>query len=117
MLTVGNMPTAITAIDKNVKQSHLAFGESWNLEKVSSCFSPLLPPSDHVSLQATEEKYVVTPEVSEASIVIKNTKEPPLTLTIHLTSPVVREEMEKLSAGGKLQHQGWKHRLVLLQGD
>lgn len=60
---------------------------------------------------------MVTPLVSEASIVIKNTKEPPLTLTIHLTSPVVREEMEKLSAGGKPPNtRNWKHRLVLLQG-
>ncbi|XP_075888718.1 interleukin enhancer-binding factor 3 homolog isoform X2 [Nelusetta ayraudi] len=62
--------------------------------------------SDNLVLQlkATEEKYVVTPQVSEASIVIKNTKEPPLTLTIHLTSPVVREEMEveKGSAGESL---------------
>lgn len=78
---------------------------------------PLLPSSCHVSLQAAEEKYEVIPQVSEASIVIKSTKEPPLTLTIHLTSPVVREEMEKLSAGGKLYHQGWKHRLVLLKLD
>lgn len=71
--------------------------------------------SDNLVLQlkATEEKYVVTPQISEASIVIKNTKEPPLTLTIHLTSPVVREEMEKGSAGGKLQHQGSKRHLVL----
>lgn len=51
-----------------------------------------------------EDKYVVTQHIREASIVIKNTKEPPLTLTIHLTSPVVREEMERAAAGGKLPH-------------
>ncbi|XP_017272213.1 interleukin enhancer-binding factor 3 homolog isoform X2 [Kryptolebias marmoratus] len=50
----------------------------------------------------TEEKYVVTQNIREASIVIKNTKEPPLTLTIHLTSPLVREEMEKTVAGETL---------------
>uniref|UniRef100_A0A8C7YVZ0 Interleukin enhancer binding factor 3b n=1 Tax=Oryzias sinensis TaxID=183150 RepID=A0A8C7YVZ0_9TELE len=50
----------------------------------------------------TEEKYVVTQDIQEASIVIQNTKEPPLTLTIHLTSPLVREEMEKTTAGETL---------------
>uniref|UniRef100_A0A3P8TGJ9 Interleukin enhancer binding factor 3b n=1 Tax=Amphiprion percula TaxID=161767 RepID=A0A3P8TGJ9_AMPPE len=50
----------------------------------------------------TEDKYVVTQHIREASIVIKNTKEPPLTLTIHLTSPVVREEMERTAAGETL---------------
>lgn len=48
----------------------------------------------------TEDKYVVTQQIREASIVIKNTKEPPLTLTIHLTSPLVREEIERAAAGG-----------------
>ncbi|EMP39514.1 Interleukin enhancer-binding factor 3 [Chelonia mydas] len=47
----------------------------------------------------TEDKYEIIQSVSEAAIIIKNTQEPPLTLTIHLTSPVVREEMEKLLAG------------------
>lgn len=52
-------------------------------------------------LQAiTEDKYEIIQSVGDAAIVIKNTKEPPLTLTIHLTSPVVREEMEKQLAGG-----------------
>lgn len=37
---------------------------------------------------------------------IKNTKEPPLSLTIHLTSPVVREEMEKVLAGGREAETG-----------
>ncbi|XP_021239489.1 interleukin enhancer-binding factor 3-like, partial [Numida meleagris] len=48
----------------------------------------------------TEDKYEIIQSVGDAAIVIKNTKEPPLTLTIHLTSPVVREEMEKQLAGG-----------------
>ncbi|XP_034996627.1 interleukin enhancer-binding factor 3 isoform X3 [Zootoca vivipara] len=50
----------------------------------------------------TEDKYEIIQSVSEAAIIIKNTKEPPLTLTIHLTSPVVREEMEKMLAGETL---------------
>ncbi|XP_034394672.1 interleukin enhancer-binding factor 3 homolog isoform X2 [Cyclopterus lumpus] len=50
----------------------------------------------------TEDKYVVTQHVQEASIVIKNTKESPLTLTIHLTSPLVREEIEKAVSGESL---------------
>uniref|UniRef100_A0A8C4HBQ3 Interleukin enhancer binding factor 3b n=1 Tax=Dicentrarchus labrax TaxID=13489 RepID=A0A8C4HBQ3_DICLA len=53
-------------------------------------------------LKATEEKYVVSQHIREASIVIKNTKEPPLTLTIHLTSPLVREEIERAAAGESL---------------
>ncbi|XP_061568482.1 interleukin enhancer-binding factor 3 homolog isoform X3 [Cololabis saira] len=50
----------------------------------------------------TEDKYVVTQNVRDASIVITNTKEPPLTLTINLTSPLVREEVEKAAAGETL---------------
>uniref|UniRef100_A0A8B9H5M5 Interleukin enhancer binding factor 3b n=1 Tax=Astyanax mexicanus TaxID=7994 RepID=A0A8B9H5M5_ASTMX len=50
----------------------------------------------------TEDKYEVTPSIREASIVIKNAKQPPLSLTIHLTSPVVREEAEKRAAGETL---------------
>ncbi|KAM4675709.1 interleukin enhancer-binding factor 3 isoform 2-T2 [Discoglossus pictus] len=50
----------------------------------------------------SEEKYDVIQNIREASIVIKNTKEPPLTLNIRLTSPLVREEVEKLSAGETL---------------
>ncbi|KAM4717864.1 interleukin enhancer-binding factor 3 homolog [Anableps anableps] len=50
----------------------------------------------------TEDKYVVTQNIHDASIVIHNTKEPPLTLTIHLTSPLVREEIEKATAGETL---------------
>ncbi|XP_069557253.1 interleukin enhancer-binding factor 3 homolog isoform X1 [Brachyistius frenatus] len=50
----------------------------------------------------TEDKYVVTQNIREASIVIKSPKEPPLTLTIHLTSPLVREEIERAAAGETL---------------
>ncbi|XP_044038446.1 interleukin enhancer-binding factor 3 homolog isoform X1 [Siniperca chuatsi] len=53
-------------------------------------------------LKASEDKYVVTQHIREASIVIKNAKEPPLTLTIHLTSPLVREEIERAAAGESL---------------
>lgn len=61
-------------------------------------------------LQAiTEDKYEIIQSVGDAAIVIKNTKEPPLTLTIHLTSPVVREEMEKQLAGGM---EDWKQPTV-----
>lgn len=55
---------------------------------------------------------MVTQHIREASIVIKNTKEPPLTLTIHLTSPLVREEIERAAAGGKLLHGGLRCFLV-----
>uniref|UniRef100_A0A665W466 Interleukin enhancer binding factor 3b n=1 Tax=Echeneis naucrates TaxID=173247 RepID=A0A665W466_ECHNA len=65
------------------------------LKKVSENLVSQLKP-------ITEDKYVVTQHIREASIVIKNTKEPPLTLTIHLTSPLVREEMEKAAAGETL---------------
>lgn len=58
-----------------------------------------------LSQPVMEDKYVVTQNIRDASIVIKNTKEPPLTLTIHLTSPLVREEMERATTGGKLLHQ------------
>ncbi|XP_053320801.1 LOW QUALITY PROTEIN: interleukin enhancer-binding factor 3 [Spea bombifrons] len=47
----------------------------------------------------SEEKYDVIQNIREASIVIKNTKEPALTLNIRLTSPLVREEIEKINAG------------------
>nr|XP_057906464.1 interleukin enhancer-binding factor 3 homolog isoform X1 [Doryrhamphus excisus] len=50
----------------------------------------------------TEDKYVVSQHIREASIAIKSTKEPPLTLTIHLTSPMVRKEMEMAAAGETL---------------
>ncbi|XP_051570078.1 interleukin enhancer-binding factor 3 homolog isoform X1 [Myxocyprinus asiaticus] len=47
----------------------------------------------------TEEKYDVSPCVRDACIIIKNSKEQPLTLTLHMTSPLVREEVEKQAAG------------------
>ncbi|MEQ2187991.1 Interleukin enhancer-binding factor 3 [Goodea atripinnis] len=50
----------------------------------------------------TEDKYVVTQNILDASIIVQNTKEPPLTLTIHFTSPLVREEIEKATAGETL---------------
>ncbi|MGH0152951.1 UNVERIFIED_CONTAM: hypothetical protein FKN15_022974 [Acipenser sinensis] len=55
-----------------------------------------------VSITVTEEKYEVIQCIREAAIVVKSTKEPVLTLTIHLTSPVVREEAEKQAAGETL---------------
>uniref|UniRef100_A0A8C4LKE4 Spermatid perinuclear RNA-binding protein n=1 Tax=Equus asinus asinus TaxID=83772 RepID=A0A8C4LKE4_EQUAS len=58
--------------------------------------------ADNLAIQlaaVTEDKYEILQSVDDAAIVIKNTKEPPLSLTIHLTSPVVREEMEKVLAG------------------
>ena len=57
----------------------------------------------------TEDKYEIIQAVGDAAIVIKNTKEPPLTLTIHLTSPVVREEMEKQLAGGTARGRSEPH--------
>ncbi|XP_047216169.1 interleukin enhancer-binding factor 3 homolog isoform X2 [Girardinichthys multiradiatus] len=50
----------------------------------------------------TEDKYVVAQNILDASIIVQNTKEPPLTLTIHFTSPLVREEIEKATAGETL---------------
>ncbi|XP_036208707.1 interleukin enhancer-binding factor 3-like [Myotis myotis] len=61
--------------------------------------------ADNLAIQlsaVTEDKYKILQSVDDAAIVIKNTKEPPLSLTIHLTSPVVREEMEKVLAGETL---------------
>uniref|UniRef100_A0A671R7U4 Interleukin enhancer binding factor 3b n=1 Tax=Sinocyclocheilus anshuiensis TaxID=1608454 RepID=A0A671R7U4_9TELE len=61
--------------------------------------------SENLAVQlkvVTEEKYDVKPCIRDATIVIKNSKEPPLTLTIYLTSPLVREEAEKQAAGETL---------------
>ncbi|XP_029913426.1 interleukin enhancer-binding factor 3 homolog isoform X2 [Myripristis murdjan] len=61
--------------------------------------------SDNLAVQLkaiTEDKYVVTQHIRDATIVIKNTKEPPLSLTIHMTSPLVREEVERIAAGETL---------------
>ncbi|XP_062497009.1 spermatid perinuclear RNA-binding protein isoform X2 [Pezoporus occidentalis] len=43
----------------------------------------------------TEEKYLVEEHVNEAAIVIRNTKEPKLTLKVILTSPLIRDEADK----------------------
>ncbi|KAM6047944.1 spermatid perinuclear RNA-binding protein isoform 1-T1 [Chlamydotis macqueenii] len=43
----------------------------------------------------TEEKYLVEEHVNEAAIIIRNTKEPRLTLKVILTSPLIRDEAEK----------------------
>lgn len=48
---------------------------------------------------------MVMAQLNEACIIIKNSKEPPLSLTIHLTSPLVREDIEKVAAGGKFTHE------------
>ncbi|XP_010873291.2 interleukin enhancer-binding factor 3 homolog isoform X2 [Esox lucius] len=61
--------------------------------------------SDNLDVQLksiTEDKYEVTQVIRDATIVIKSTKDPPLTLTINMTSPLVREEVEKQAAGETL---------------
>jgi hypothetical protein len=37
--------------------------------------------------------------INEASIIIRNTKEPTLTLKVILTSPLIRDELEKKDGG------------------
>ncbi|XP_063787474.1 interleukin enhancer-binding factor 3 isoform X2 [Pseudophryne corroboree] len=80
-----------------------------DLELVLLCkdkptISLLRKVSDNLVVQfvtvSEEDKYEVVPDIREATIVIKNTKEPQLVLNIRLTSTLVREEVEKLSAGG-----------------
>ncbi|XP_073443655.1 interleukin enhancer-binding factor 3 isoform X2 [Dendrobates tinctorius] len=81
-----------------------------DLELVLLCkdkptISLLKKVSDNLVVQfatVSEEKYDVLPNIREATIVIKNTKEPQLTLNIRLTSTLVREEVEKMSAGETL---------------
>ncbi|XP_072255692.1 interleukin enhancer-binding factor 3 isoform X2 [Pyxicephalus adspersus] len=81
-----------------------------DLELVLLCkdkptISLLKKVSDNLIVQfatVSEEKYEVLPNIREATIVIKNTKEPQLTLNIRLTSTLVREEVEKMSAGETL---------------
>ncbi|NWU27917.1 ILF3 factor, partial [Dyaphorophyia castanea] len=68
------------------------------LEKVADNLGEQLA----VSGAARGIPFGVALSVGDAAIIIKNTKEPPLTLTIHLTSPVVREELEKQLAGETL---------------
>ncbi|XP_063140781.1 spermatid perinuclear RNA-binding protein isoform X1 [Rattus norvegicus] len=50
----------------------------------------------------TEEKYQVEQCINEASIIIRNTKEPTLTLKVILTSPLIRDELEKKDGGSFL---------------
>ncbi|XP_010192992.1 PREDICTED: spermatid perinuclear RNA-binding protein [Mesitornis unicolor] len=53
---------------------------------------------DHLPAQIqklTEEKYLVEEHVNEAALIIRNTKEPKLTLKVILTSPLIRDEAEK----------------------
>ncbi|XP_039628452.1 interleukin enhancer-binding factor 3-like isoform X2 [Polypterus senegalus] len=81
-----------------------------DLELVLLCkekptISLLKKVADNLTVQlktVTEESYEVIQSIREAAIVIKSTKEPVLSLTIHLTSPVVREEAEKQAAGETL---------------
>lgn len=81
-----------------------------DLELVLLCkdkptISLLKKVSDNLIVQfatVSEEKYEVLANIREATIVIKNTKEPQLTLNIRLTSTLVREEVEKMTAGETL---------------
>ncbi|NXM81712.1 ILF3 factor, partial [Oenanthe oenanthe] len=66
------------------------------LEKVAENLGVQLAVSGEIIFE------MIIQSVTDAAIVIKNTKEPPLSLTIHLTSPVVREELEKQLAGETL---------------
>ncbi|XP_016118514.1 interleukin enhancer-binding factor 3 homolog, partial [Sinocyclocheilus grahami] len=50
----------------------------------------------------TEEKYVITPSIQDAAIIVTSPKEPILKLSIHLTSPVVREQVKKEASGGMI---------------
>ncbi|XP_026070108.1 interleukin enhancer-binding factor 3-like isoform X4 [Carassius auratus] len=47
----------------------------------------------------TEEKYFITPSIQDAAIIVTSPKEPVLKLSIHLTSPVVKEQVEKEASG------------------
>lgn len=64
--------------------------------------SLLTKVKDNLAVQLatiTKEKYEIDPSEQDAAIIIKNDKEEPLTLKIKLTSPLVREELEKEAAG------------------
>ncbi|KAJ8345142.1 hypothetical protein SKAU_G00293350 [Synaphobranchus kaupii] len=77
-----------------------------DLELVLLCkdkptISLLKKVAENVAVQlaaVTEEKYDIVQCIREATIIIKSTKDPKLVLTVHLTSPVVREESEKQPA-------------------
>lgn len=56
--------------------------------------------ADNLAIQltaVTDDKYEILQSVDDAAIVIKNTKEPPLSLTIHLTSCCQRRNGESIS--------------------
>ncbi|XP_048847092.1 interleukin enhancer-binding factor 3 homolog isoform X2 [Brienomyrus brachyistius] len=81
-----------------------------DLELVLLCkdkptISLLKKVAENLSVQLkviTEETYEVIQCIREAAIVVKSTKEPALSLTVHLTSPVVREEVERQAGGETL---------------
>ncbi len=50
----------------------------------------------------TEEKYVITPSIPDAAIIVTSPTESRLKLSIHLTSPVIREQVEKEASGGMI---------------
>lgn len=66
--------------------------------KLTCTFSSHFPQRKDV----TEEKYVITPSIQEAAIIVTSTNEPMLKLSIHLTSPVVREQVDKEASGGMI---------------
>lgn len=69
----------------------------WKTELTCSFSSRFLQWKD-----VTEEKYVITPSIPDAAIIVTSPTEPSLKLSIHLTSPVVREQVEKESSGGMI---------------
>lgn len=50
----------------------------------------------------TEEKYVITPSIPDAAIIVTSPTESRLKLSIHLTSLVIREQVEKEASGGMI---------------
>ncbi|XP_044295665.1 spermatid perinuclear RNA-binding protein, partial [Varanus komodoensis] len=65
-------------------------------EKPTETLLSLVKDNLPVQIQKlTEEKYHVEHHVGEAAIVIRSTNEPPLTLKVTLTSPLIRDEAEK----------------------
>ncbi|XP_061460529.1 spermatid perinuclear RNA-binding protein isoform X1 [Rhineura floridana] len=65
-------------------------------EKPTETLLSLIKDNLPIQIQKlTEEKYHVEHHVGEAAIVIRSTKELPLTLKVTLTSPLIRDEAEK----------------------
>ncbi|XP_030237417.1 interleukin enhancer-binding factor 3 homolog isoform X1 [Gadus morhua] len=65
-------------------------------DKPTACLLGKVADNLTTQLRAvTEDAYIVTQNLPEASIVIQNTKAPPLSMTVNLTSPLVREKTEK----------------------